>query len=148
MRLAVDDEDYDKIKKELAEHGIETDDSAELVLSKANSFVDRLIVKDEVTNERVVVPCESIIYIDSYGHSVEVHTKDNIYQANERIYKILQQLDNNEFLRISNSVIVSKSHIKKISPTLSMKFILTLSNADRVDVTRSYYYTFKEAFNI
>ncbi len=148
IRLAVSSEDYEKVKQELNEHGIETDDNADWVLSKADGFVDTVIARDKITNERIVVPCDNIVYIESYGHSAEVHTKDNTYCVNERLYKILQSLDGNKFLRISNSVIVSKKQIKKISPTLSMKFILTMSNSDRVDVTRSYYYVFKEVFGI
>ena len=31
---------------------------------------------------------------------------------------------------------------------LPMKFTLTMENGKRVDVTRSYYYIFKEAFGI
>lgn len=148
IKIAVNDDDYEKIKIELENHGIETDDKAELVLSKINDFSENLIVRDKITNEHIILPCEKIIYIESYGHSVDVHTVDGVYQLSERLYKILQRLDNNLFLRISNSVIVSKKQIKRISPTLSMKFILTMSDSSRVDVTRSYYYAFKETFNI
>lgn len=148
IRLDITDGDYEKIKEELNLHGIETDDSAELVLTKKSSFPDSLTVKDKNTNEQVILPCKSIIYIDSYGHCVQVHTAENTYYTNQRLYKLSEQLDSNLFLRISNSVIVSKKQIKKISPTLSMKFVLTMSNSDKVDVTRSYYRAFKEAFNI
>lgn len=148
IRLNVNDDDYEKIETELNEHGIETDDSAELVLSKVNGFADKLLVKDKITNERIVVPCDNIVFIESYGHLIDVHTKENVYYATERLYKIFEQLDKARFLRISNSVIVSKNQIKKISPTLSMKFVLTLSENSRVDVTRTYYHSFKEAFNI
>lgn len=152
IKLAVNDDDYDKIKNELEEHGIETDDDSDLILSKTNNFIDTMIVKDKDkntnTNELVVLSCEKIVYIESYGHSIYVHTSDNTYQMNERLYRIMNQLDGNLFLRVSNSVIVSKKHIKKINPTLSMKFILTMSDSSHVDVTRSYYYAFKEAFDI
>ncbi len=148
IKLNVNDDDYKKIEKELHEHGIETDDTAELVLSKVNGFAEKLIVKSKTTNERIILPCDNIVFIESYGHMIDVHTKDNVYTANERLYKIFEQLDKAKFLRISNSVIVSKNQIKKITPTLSMKFILTLSDSARVDVTRSYYYSFKEAFSI
>ena len=53
-----------------------------------------------------------------------------------------------KFLRVSNSVIVARAAIVRISPALSMKFTLTLSDKRRVDVTRSYYYTFKEYMGI
>lgn len=148
IKLNLNYEDYKKVEKELHEHGIETDDSAEFVLSRVNGFAEKLLVKDKITNARIAVPCDSIVYIESFGHLIEVHTKENVYYLNERLYKILEQLDKTKFLRISNSVIVSKNKIKKITPTLSMKFVLTLCDNARVDVTRTYYHLFKESFNI
>ena len=148
IKLNLNDEDCKIVEKELNEHGIETDDSAEFVLSRANGFAEKLLVKDKITNERIVLPCDSIVFIESFGHLIDVHTKENVYYSNERLYKLLEQLDKTKFLRISNSVIVSKNKIKKITPTLSMKFILTLCDNACVDVTRTYYHSFKEAFNI
>ena len=97
-----------KIERELHEHGIETDDDAELVLSKANGFAEQLIVRDKTTNARVIVPSTDIVFLESYGHLIHVHTKDGIFHANDRLYKLFEQLDQTEFLRISNSVVVAK----------------------------------------
>lgn len=132
----------------LTERGIEIDDSAELVLSESDRFPDHLTVKELATNERVILPVEDIIFIETYGHSVEVHTKDADYQATDRLYKIVDQLDPDRFLRISNSVVIAVDQVKRITPTLSMKFILTMSDGKKVDVTRSYYHIFRERFDI
>ena len=148
IKLAVSNERYDEIKKMLTERGIEIDDNSDLVLSESNRFLDNLTVKDITTNERIILPVEDIAYIETYGHSVEVHTKDKTFQAMDRLYKIVNLLDPDKFLRISNSVVVARDKVKKITPTLSMKFILTMSDGKNVDVTRSYYYIFKEYFDI
>lgn len=148
IKLVVSNERYDEIKNHLTEHGIEIDDNSDLVLSENNRFPDNLIVKDMDKNERVVLPVDNIVYIETYGHTVEVHTKDKIYYAMDRLYKIVNQLDPDMFLRISNSVVISKDKVKQISTTLSMKFILTMINDKKVDVTRSYYYIFKDSFGI
>ena len=140
VKLIVSTERYDEIKRALTERGIEIDDNADLVLSENNRFPDNLIVKDVAKNERVVLPVEDIAYIETYGHTVEVHTKGETFQATDRLYKIVNQLDPEKFLRISNSVVISKSKVKQISTTLSMKFVLTMVNGKKVDVTRSYYY--------
>ena len=71
-----------------------------------------------------------------------------LHGAMDRLYKIFNQLDPEKFLRISNSVVISRRSVVKITPTLSMKFILTMSDGKNVDVTRSYYYIFKENFGI
>ena len=107
-----------------------------------------MIVRDTVTNERVVLSVDDISYIESFGHSIEVHTKDKTYQALDRLYKLANALDPDKFLRISHSVVIACDKVTKIAPTLSMKFILTMSNGRNVDVTRSYYYIFKEYFKI
>lgn len=148
VKLVVSNERYDEIQKMLAERGIEIDDTADLVLSESNRYPDNLIVKDVVKNERVILLIEDIVYIETYGHTVEVHTQNETYQAMDRLYKIVNQLDPDKFLRISNSVVISKSKVKQISTTLSMKFVLTMVNGKKVDVTRSYYYIFKDSFGI
>ena len=148
VKLVLNKQRYDEIKELLTAHGIEIDDAADLVLSENNRFLDNLIVKDIIKNERIMIPVEDIIYIETFGHNVEVYTKENTYQATDRLYKIMNQLNPEKFLRISNSVVIQKDKIKSISSTLSMKFILTMSNGKRVDVTRSYYYIFKDSFGI
>lgn len=148
VKLAVSNEHYEEIKKLLLERGIEIDDNADLVLSETNRYIDNLIVRDTALNERIVLPVDEIAYIETYGHLVEVHTANNTYQAMDRLYRIANILDPDKFLRISNSVIVARDKVKKITPTLSMKFILTMADGRNVDVTRGYYYIFKESFGI
>ena len=148
VKLVVSKERYNEIKEILVEHGIDIDDDAELVLSENNRFLDNLIVKDIKNNERVILSVDEIVYIESFGHNVEVHTVEKIYQSTDRLYKIVNQLNPDKFLRISNSVVIQKDKVKSISSTLSMKFILTMINDKKVDVTRSYYYIFKDSFGI
>lgn len=148
VKLSVSNERYEEIKKLLLERGIKIDDNAELVLSEANRYNDNLIVRDTVLNERIILPVEEIAYIETYGHIVEVHAANNTYHATDRLYRIANTLDPDKFLRISNSVIIAKDKVKKITPTLAMKFILTMTDGRNVDVTRSYYYIFKESFGI
>ena len=73
--------------------------------------------------------------------------QDTFYSS-DRMYQIEALLDTKGFIRISKSVIISRGHVKKIRPTLSMKFVLTLTNGVQVDVTRSYYAEFKKFYNI
>lgn len=148
IQLAVSQERYDEIKAALERQGILVDDTADLVLRERNRFLDRLMVKDGVSGSRVILPVNEVVLIESYGHSVSVQTQANTYQASDRLYQIASLLDPADFLRISNSVIIAKREVRKIAPALSMKFTLTMSNGSIVDVTRSYYYIFKEAFDI
>ena len=148
VKLCVSRERYQEIKDALLDHGIEIDDNADLIISERSCFEDHLMVKNLKANERMVLSAREIISIESFGHFIEVHTQDEVYQAVDRLYRIESQLDPARFLRISHSVIIARDKIKMITPTLSMKFILTMSNGRKVDVTRSYYYIFKEWLGI
>lgn len=148
IRLAVSKERYSELRAALESYGIEIDDTADLILCEDNPFVDSLIVRDKETGEKVVVSVDDIVFVESCGHSIEVHSTKGLYLSSGRLYKIYNILDQSKFIRISNSVIIAKNKVIKITPTLSMKFILTMANGEKVDVTRSYYYIFKENFGI
>lgn len=148
IQLAVSNERYEELKNVLLQLGITVSDSADLVLHEVNRFADNLIVKGQEDGSHHVVPVSEIIIIESFGHTVEVHTNKGSYRSSDRLYQLTNLLDPDKFLRISNSVIIAKDKVKQITPSLSMKFSLTMENGKRVDVTRSYYYIFKEAFRI
>ncbi|MBP2241596.1 DNA-binding LytR/AlgR family response regulator [Cytobacillus eiseniae] len=148
IKLEISNERYDEIKSALEERGIEIDDTADLVLSETNNFIDNLIVREKGTNARIILSVEDIVCIESFGHEVEVQTQEALYQATDRLYRIVSLLDPTKFLRISNSVVIARNKVKRITPTLSSKFIFTMTNGKSVDVTRSYYYIFKEYFGI
>lgn len=147
VKLLINENRIDEIVAKLTTLGIEIDDDADLVLMERDKFISHLPVKNE-KGERYNVPVEDIVYLESYSHNVEIHTTDTCYKSSERLYQLYNMLDPQKFLRISNSVIISRHHVKKIKPALSMKFVLTLSDGTLVDVTRSYYNIFKEFFNI
>ena len=73
---------------------------------------------------------------------------EDVSQTNDRLYQLQMMLDPKQFVRISNSVIVNKKQIKDIRPSFSQKFVLTMKNSDRVEVTRSYYAAFKRSIGI
>lgn len=148
IKLEVSDARCEALERELTALGIDIDDDALLVLRERNAYPDALTVRDAATNERVRLPVGDIITAEAFGHDVEVFATGGKYLALSRLYQLQAKLDPERFLRISNSVIVARAHILRISPALSMKFTLTLSDKRRVDVTRSYYYTFKEYMGI
>lgn len=148
IKLIVSDDRYDEIKGFLMNHNIEIDDNADLVLSECNRFTNILSVKESNSDEIVLLPVSDIVFIETFGRAVVVHTNDHIYHATDRLYKICSLLDPEQFIRISNSVVIAKDKVQRITPSLFMKFILTMSDGTNVDVTRSYYYIFKEHFNI
>ncbi len=146
IRLLVSDEHYDSIAAELVKKGIEIDDSAELILSESNVTVSHLIARcgDEIYR----LETADISHIESFAHDIVAYCGEEEYKLSEPLKRLEEILDPKEFIRVSNSVIVSLHHIKSIRPALSQKFQLTMKNGAKVDVTRKYYYIFKEFMGI
>lgn len=148
IKLAVSDESYEEVSRFLREKGIEIDDESEFVLSQRGKYVSRIAVRDSVTGEKTHIPVKSIIYAESYGHSVTIHTEEKQWLSSDRLYQLCALLDPKEFLRISVSTVICVKKVKRIMPTLSRKFIITMENGETVEVTRSYYTIFKDFFEI
>lgn len=148
IRLDVGEKRRREVEQALTACGIEIDDGADLTLCETIRGPERLLVRDDDIGAVVPLHVDDIVYIEAFGHDMEVHTCERRYRLTERLYKLLDTLGPERFLRISNSVIIAKDKISSISPTLSMKFVLTMQNGKRVDVTRSYYYIFKDSFGI
>ena len=147
IRLSVSDEKYDEVRNFLNDHGIETDDESEYVLSQRDKYPARVSVRDD-DGTKIFVSINDIVTVESYGHSIEVHTKDKVYKTSESLSRFENILDPEKYLRVSNSVIIKTDQIEKVTPTLYMKFILVMKNSEKVDVTRNYYSKFKKFFGI
>lgn len=147
IKLSVSEEKYAKIRDELLEAGIEIEEDADYELIERNQHPAHLSVQNE-DGERMHIKTEDIIFIESFGHLIEVHTAEAVYKTTDRLYQLISTLDPEKFLRVSNSVIIAKKQIRHIKPSFSMKFVLLMSDGSQVDVTRSYYGSFKEAMGI
>ena len=136
----------DKLRNDLKKIGIIDDDSSEYIITKKNMNIDYLQAKSD---EKIYyINVLEIIYIESLGHDILIHTKQGVYTTKERLKQLEKLLDTDIFLRISLSVIINVKYIKRIEASIFQKFILHMINGDKVDVTRSYYYIFREKLNI
>ena len=147
IRISVSDEKHDAVKAYLEARGIEISDDSEYLLTEFSGFPAFLSVRNE-RKERLNLAVSEVMFIEAFGKDVEVHTVRETYLARDRMYQMELLLDPKEFLRVSKSVIIAGRHVKKIRPTLSMKYILTMTDGTLIDVTRSYYNDFRRFFNI
>lgn len=146
IKLNVSEERYAELEAFLTSHGFTISDDAEFAIQERERGISFLNAKQGDTVCRIRT--EEIVCIESFGKSVILRTMDGEYSISERLKELEQMLDEAKFMRISNSVIIAKNCVAKIKPTFSTKFILTMKNGTQVDVTRSYYYKFREAYGI
>ena len=146
IRLMVGEDKYSELYKQLTSMGFEIDDGAELILSEKNAYVKHLIGRKGEEIFRLDV--KNITHIESFAHDIVAYSGGEEYRLSERLRRLEEILDPKDFIRVSNSAIVAAGHIKSIRPAFTQKFLLTLSDGSKVDVTRTYYYIFKEFLGI
>lgn len=146
IKLDVSKELYDGLKRKLTEAGFEISEDAALVLTDCVESAEYISCKKDGGTHHILE--EEIIFIESMGHDVFIHTNSEVYKSSDRLWQLEKSLSSDVFLRISNSVIINTKEVKGIKSALSQKFLVTLSDGSRVDVTRSYYYIFKNKFGI
>lgn len=146
VKLKLNSDKREAIRMELEDLGVEISENADLILTEENYSEGELLCRSN--EDRFLIPIENILYIESLGKDVFVYTGKNKFSAAVRLYMLERTLPSEKFIRISNSVIINRTAIKKIRPALSQKFYLTLKNDAVVDVTRSYYVRFKDYYGI
>ena len=147
FRISVSEDSFDAVRDYLTERGVELGEEAEFMITESARYPAYLSARD-TRKERVRLAADEVVYIEAFGKDIEIHTARDTYYSQERMYQLESMLDPQEFLRVSKSVIVSRRHVRKIRPSLSMKYVLTLTGGTLVDVTRSYYSEFRRFFNI
>lgn len=129
-------------EKMLLNGGFTISDDSNLTFIEDNFVPEYLIGRAK--DDSVILYLKDIIVIESYGREIQARTKAGVFRLKETLENLEKLLCGAGFIRISQSSIIQKQSIERISHGLSMKFHLTLKTGIKVDVSRSYYYSFKE----
>lgn len=97
----------------------------------------------------IQLPIQQITYLECFGLDVYVHMTDQSqHLIQEPMYHLEEVLKPYHFIRIGKSFIVSIRKIRTIRTGWNAKLELELLNGDRLEVTRSYVKSFKEALGL
>lgn len=144
IKLVCGKDDKEKYLKQLKAGNFEiVEDDFDLILIDNNYKKESIVGRINESYE--LLKPEDILYIESFGHEIICTTINNVYRIKEKLYEIEAMFFKNGFIRINKSYVINKNHIKDIKPTFNSKFIITMKDNVVVEVTRSYYYKFKES---
>lgn len=146
IKLSVSKDLYPLLLEKLSAGGFEISEDAELILTENKENADYISCKKDGVSHHI--SAEDILFIESMGHDVIIHTEKDAFKSADRLWQFEKSLSPTDFLRVSNSVIINTKEVKAIRAALSQKFVVTMSDDSKVDVTRSYYYIFKNKFGI
>jgi len=149
VRLRCKSEDQETIAAMLGRGGFAVSEDGIYIFYEPGYMPDYVIgkVKDD-SGDIVMLKFEEIYYFESFGHEINMATERGVFGVKDKLYQLELLLPPQTFLRISQSAIINRYNIKKISPGIGMRYILTMKDKAAIDVTRNYYYRFKTEVGI
>ena len=101
------------------------------------SFCQELVIKNS-DNEKVLLPVNTIRWIDAAGDYMCVHTDQETHIVRVTMKKLESQLDERVFKRIHKSTLVNVNCIKSIRALRNSESILELGNDIHLKVSRNF----------
>ena len=110
IRLNISEDKFDEVKDKLVKAGFEVDDNGEFVLTEAEGRSAWIEAKDPA-GQKMRIAVEKIIYIESFGHEVEVHTTEGLYYAKDRLYQLDEMLDQVVTAHLHDNMGINDEHL-------------------------------------
>ncbi len=99
-------------------------------------------------NEIHRVQPKEIYYIEVVDNKTFLYCEAKVLESKQKLYELGSYLSNNDFLRVSKSVLLNLSKIKSLSPALSGRFEATLDNNEKIIISRQYVSDLKKMLGI
>ena len=87
-------------------------------------------------NEIFFIPVKDIFYFESVDGNIFFYTKDETYEATEKLYIIEESLKNLQFSRISKTVIANLDKMLSIKKSENSRLVATLINKEKLVVSK------------
>jgi two-component system LytT family response regulator len=86
----------------------------------------------------VFLEIDEIDWVEAAANYVKVHAGKESYVLRERIGRILERLDPNQFVRIHRSTIANVRRVKELQPCNSGEYIVVLKDGKELSCSRGY----------
>lgn len=97
------------------------------------------------TNERIyLLPPSEILSVSVVKGLTEVVVENHCYQTCEPLNHLIDKLPAQRFIRVHRSYVINVFEVSEIQPWFNQTLQVTMSNGDKIPVSRSYLTQFKE----
>lgn len=76
------------------------------------------------------------------------YTEDGVFESSAKLYRLEEKLENTLFSRISKSVIANLRKVRSIKPEENSRLLATLSNGEKLIVSRQYVLDIKKKLGV
>ncbi len=94
------------------------------------------------------VPLGDILYFETVDGRVFFYDRERAYETPTKLYQLEERLTGTPFARVSKSVIVNLRRVRSIKREGNSRLVATLTNGERVVVSRQYLPVVKERLGI
>lgn len=122
------------------------DDNLQKVINLLESENFRL--KGRLEDRTFIIPVKDVYYIESVDEKTFIYCKSQVYETEQKLYQLDENMPKSDFVRISKSCILNIRKLKSVRPLLNGKMEAILSNGEVQIVNRHYLKGFKEKFGI
>lgn len=102
----------------------------------------------EKDGETHILPAGEVLYADTADRKTFLYTANGVYETPLRLYELEQKLAGQGFLRAGKNLVVNFEAIRSLRPDFGGRLIATLSNGERVGVSRQYVAAFKQKLGL
>jgi len=129
-------------------HKNETDKTDTLIKIKDDEqqLIDRVAVKSG--NKITIIDLQQIIYIESDGDYVSIHTSDGRFLKEKTMKYFEQHLDAKQFVRIHRTFIVNVNQINKIEHYDKENYAVVLKNQKSLRASQAGFKVLKNILNL
>lgn len=89
-----------------------------------------------------------IYYIESVEDKTFVVTNDDVYQTSSRLYELEDLLKKHRIIRISKSCLLNIKYLESVRVLIYGKYEATLTNKEKLVISRKYMPAFKKEFGL
>ena len=101
-----------------------------------------ILYKEE---EQYIMDAVEIVYVEVSDNKVYAYTKQDAYEAKQKLYEIKELLGGRSFAQINKSVIVNINCVKSIQAEFSGNYRLKLKNRkESLTISRKYFKEFRD----
>ncbi len=102
------------------------------------SSADHKVKCNSDENGQIWINASDIYYIESIDKRTFIYCEKSVYRTEFRLYELLSQLSDSGLVQISKSCIVNINMLESIKSLPNSRIEATLTNGERVNVTRKY----------
>lgn len=99
-------------------------------------------------DQTYILDAAKVLYIDTVDKKTFFYTKKEVYETDLKLYELEEQLAALDFTRANKSCVINFNQIISIKPDIDGKLLLTMSNNEKLFVSRQYAPNIKKKLGV